>query len=65
MADKMTIEQGFGKLGEIIERMEETDISLEESFRLYNRGIKLVKQIKEKLDDTEKKLIVLEEEQIQ
>jgi len=64
MAEKMTIEQGFGKLGEIMERMEETDISLEESFRLYNKGIKLVKQIKEKLDDTEKKLIVLEEEEI-
>ncbi|MCI8718063.1 MAG: exodeoxyribonuclease VII small subunit [Lachnospiraceae bacterium] len=64
MAEKMTIEQGFDKLGEIMERMEETDISLEESFRLYNKGIKLVKQIKEKLDDTEKKLIVLEEEQI-
>ena len=64
MAEKMTIEQGFGKLGEIMKRMEETDISLEESFRLYNKGIKLVKQIKEKLDDTEKKLIVLEEEQI-
>ncbi len=64
MAEKMTIEQGFDKLGEIMERLEETDISLEESFRLYNKGIKLVKQIKEKLDDTEKKLIVLEEEQI-
>lgn len=64
MSEKMTIEQGFDKLGEIMERMEETDISLEESFRLYNKGIKLVKQIKEKLDDTEKKLIVLEEEQI-
>lgn len=64
MAEKMTIEQGFYKLGEIMERMEKTDISLEESFRLYNKGIKLVKQIKEKLDDTEKKLIVLEEEQI-
>lgn len=64
MAEKMTIEQGFDKLGEIMERMEKTDISLEESFRLYNKGIKLVKQIKEKLDDTEKKLIVLEEEQI-
>ncbi len=37
MAEKMTIEQGFDKLGEIMERMEETDISLEESFRLYNK----------------------------
>lgn len=64
MAEKMTIEQGFSRLGELIEKMEETDISLEESFRLYNKGIKLIKQIKEKLDDTEKKLIVLEQEQL-
>lgn len=64
MAEKMTIEQGFSRLGELMEKMEETDISLEESFRLYNKGIKLIKQIKEKLDDTEKKLIVLEQEQL-
>lgn len=62
MAEKMTIEQGFCELGEIMEKMEAEDVSLEESFKLYNKGIKLVKQIKEKLDDTEKKLIVLNEE---
>ena len=64
MAEKMTIEQGFCRLADIMEKMEGEEVSLEESFRLYNKGMKLVKQLKEKLDDTEKKLIVLEEQQI-
>lgn len=62
MAEKMTIDRGFDNLEEILEKMESDKISLEESFQLYNKGIKLVKQLKDKLDDTEKKLIVLEEE---
>lgn len=62
MAEKMTIDRGFDSLEEILEKMESEKISLEESFQLYNKGIKLVKQLKDKLDDTEKKLIVLEEE---
>ena len=62
MAEKMTIEQGFSQLGEIMEKLEEDEITLEESFKLYNKGMKLVKQIKEKLDATEKKLIILDEE---
>ena len=48
MAKKMTIDQGFD--------------SLEESFQLYGKGIEMIKQLKEKLDATEKKIIVLEEE---
>ena len=38
------------------------NISLEESFQLYGKGIEMIKQLKEKLDATEKKIIVLEEE---
>lgn len=59
---ELKIEQGFESLEEIIEKMESDKISLEESFQLYKKGIKLVKQLKDKLDDTEKKLILLEEE---
>lgn len=59
---ELKIEQGFENLEEIIEKMESDKISLEESFQLYKKGIKLVKQLKDKLDDTEKKLILLEEE---
>lgn len=63
MAKGMTIDQGFEKLGEILEEMEKEEIGLEESFRLYDQGIKLVRQLKNKLDDTEKKLILLQEEE--
>ena len=62
MAKKMTIDQGFDSLEEIIEKMESDNISLEESFQLYGPGIEMIKQLKEKLDATEKKIIVLEEE---
>ena len=62
MAKKMTIDQGFDSLEEIIEKMESDNISLEESFQLYWKGIEMIKQLKEKLDATEKKIIVLEEE---
>ena len=62
MAKKMTIDQGFDSLEEIIEKMEYDNISLEESFQLYGKGIEMIKQLKEKLDATEKKIIVLEEE---
>ncbi len=62
MAEKMTIEQGFENLEEIIEKLESDQISLEESFQLYKKGIQLVQKLKTKLDDTEKKIIVLQEE---
>ena len=62
MAKKMTIDQGFDSLEEISEKMESDNISLEESFQLYGKGIEMIIQLKEKLDATEKKIIVLEEE---
>ena len=49
MAKKMTIDQGFDSLEEIIEKMESDNISLEESFQLYGKGIEMIKQLKEKL----------------
>ena len=62
MAKKMTIDQGFDSLEEIIEKMESDNISLEESFQLYGKGIERIRGLREKLDATEKKIIVLEEE---
>ena len=47
MAKKMTIDQGFDSLEEIIEKMESDNISLEESFQLYGKGIEMIKQLKE------------------
>ncbi|MCD8222903.1 MAG: exodeoxyribonuclease VII small subunit [Clostridiales bacterium] len=61
MADKdKTIEQIFGELDEILEKLESPDTPLEESFAQYEAGMKLVKACGEKIDKVEKKIIVLQ-----
>ncbi len=61
--EKMTINEGFEKLQAIMEKMDDDSVSLEDSFNLYNEGVKLVKEINGKLDETEKKLIVINEKE--
>lgn len=58
--EKITIEEGFGKLEEIINQMEQEEVSLEDSFELYNQGIKLVKECNEKIDLVEKQIKIIE-----
>ena len=41
--------------------MEKSDITLEESFALYNEGMQLLKQCNETIDAVEKKVQVLDE----
>lgn len=59
MAKKMTIDEGFEKLSEILNKMDEEEISLEESFRLYQDGLKIVKELNSKLDDAQDRLTVV------
>lgn len=58
MADKkeMTIEEGFERLAQIKKSMESVDVSLEESFKLYQEGIEIIKACNDKLDTTEKQV---------
>lgn len=57
-----TLEVSFDELNEIISKLEAEDISLEESFLLYNSGMKLVKSCNDSIDKIEKKLIILNED---
>lgn len=52
----------FQGLEEVIEAMEQSDVSLEESFQLYHRGIDLLKSCNDKIDKIEKKMLVLDDE---
>ena len=63
MNEKLTIEETFALLEEILTQMEKRDISLEESFACYEKGMKLVKSCNDKIDKVEKQIIVLSEEQ--
>ncbi len=44
------------------EQMEAEDISLEESFALYHKGMDLLKSCNDKIDKIEKKMLILDEE---
>lgn len=59
MAKGQTLEQSFEKLEEILERLGQSDISLDESLKVYNEGIKLVRNCSQQLDKVEKQIIIL------
>ncbi len=61
MAKQAGIEENFEKLDEIIAALEGADVTLEQSFKMYNEGIKLVKSCNAQLDKVEKQMIILGE----
>ena len=60
MAKKISLEESFQKLETIITEMEDGDMTLEDSFKKYEEGMKLIKNCSDFIDRVEKKLIVLE-----
>lgn len=55
-----SIEQTFEELDRIMEKLESSDTSLEDSFTCYEAGMKLVKACGEKIDKVEKQMIILQ-----
>lgn len=55
------IEDNFKELEKIITELENDELSLEDSFSRYEKGMKLLKKCDEELDKVEKQLIVLKE----
>ena len=60
--EKMSIEESFDYLEEVIEKMEDPDISLEESFSLYEKGMKVLKEAAGAVDEVEKKVKLIDDE---
>ncbi|MDE6685748.1 MAG: exodeoxyribonuclease VII small subunit [Lachnospiraceae bacterium] len=54
-----TLEENFKQLEEMIEKLEDKEIGLEESFSLYEQGMKLLKQCNDQIDRVEKKVMVM------
>ena len=54
--DKMTLEETFAGLEEVIQKMEQGEATLEESFQLYHKGMDLLKSCNDKIDKIEKKM---------
>lgn len=56
-----TLEEQLRLLEEVVNRLEREEISLEESFRLYHKGMDLLKQCNETIDTVEKQVLMLDE----
>lgn len=56
------IEENLKELDGIVEKLESRDISLEESFTLYQKGMELLKQCSNKIDRVEKKMLKINED---
>lgn len=64
MAEKkkdFNLEEAFAMLDETVARLEGEDISLEESFAEYQKGMELLKKCNDAIDRVEKKVLVLNE----
>lgn len=57
-----TIEETLKELEAIIEKMEDRESSLEDTFAWYEAGMKMVKECSEKIERVEKKIQILSEE---
>ena len=60
--NEISLEGAFTRLQETIENLEKDDITLEQSFQEYQKGMLLVKKCNEIIDKVEKKVLVLNED---
>lgn len=58
---KENLEEMFKDLEELIGKMENEEIALEQTFDLYNNGMELLKKCNLSIDEVEKKVLVLDE----
>lgn len=56
-----TLEATFDELDEIITQLESNEVGLDESFKLYQAGMKLLKTCNDAIDKVEKKILILNE----
>lgn len=59
MAEKMNFEETMAELEKTVKLLEGGEVSLDESIKLFEKGIKLSKACQKMLDAAEKKVTVL------
>lgn len=58
-----SIEQQFQELEEIIAQLEQEDTTLSDAVSGYSKGVALIKSCQKVLDDVEKQIVILSEEE--
>ncbi len=60
--EKLSLEQILDQLDGTIEKLQSGEVSLEESFELYKKGMDYVKLCSETIEQVEKKVLMLNQE---
>lgn len=60
-AKKLTLEQSFERLDDIIQELQAGELTLEQSFQKYEEGMKMIKNCTDAIDKVEKKLEIVQE----
>ncbi len=56
-----SLEEMFGEIEDVIEKLEDPDVPIDDAFIRYENGMKILKECNDKLDRIEKKVLVLSE----
>lgn len=59
---EIRLEEAFGKIEELLGKLGDKEVSLEESFALYQEGMKLLKLCNDQIDHVEKQMLQIDEE---
>ena len=59
---EQSLEEAFQELEGLIERMQQREVTLEETFALYEQGIQKLRFCSQKIDKVEKKMLLLNEQ---
>ena len=59
IAKENTLEENFGLLSEVTEKLQSDDLPLEEAFENYKKGMDLIKKCSDQIDKVEKEVLKL------
>ena len=60
--EQFRLEEAFDRIEALLEKLQDKDVTLEESFGLYQEGMGLLKLCNENIDHVEKQMIQIDEE---
>ena len=60
--EQFRLEEAFGRIEALLEKLQDKDVTLEESFSLYQEGMGLLKLCNENIDHVEKQMLQIDEE---
>ncbi len=58
----VSLEEGLSELEDIVQRLSDEDLPLEEAFHLYESGVKKVRECQKSMEDVEKRMLLLRED---